>query len=60
MSDLHVVFGTGPLGLAVMRELRCRRRRVRMINRSSRVKFAKDPQTEVGGVNADPVQTNAY
>ena len=57
MSDLHVVFGTGPLGLAVMRELRRRGRRVRMINRSSRVKFAKDAQTEVGGANAaDPAQ----
>lgn len=52
MSDLHVVFGIGPLGLAVMRELRRRGRRVRMINRSSRVKFAKDAQTEVGGANA--------
>ncbi|MEK6212114.1 MAG: NAD-dependent epimerase/dehydratase family protein [Pseudomonadota bacterium] len=57
MSDLHVVFGIGPLGLAVMRELRRRGRRVRMINRSSRVKFAKDAQTEVGGANAaDPAQ----
>jgi nucleoside-diphosphate-sugar epimerase len=57
VSDLHVVFGTGPLGLAVMRELRRRGRRVRMINRSSRVKFAKDAQTEVGGANAaDPAQ----
>lgn len=57
MSELHVVFGTGPLGLAVMRELRRRGRRVRMINRSSRVKFAKDPQTEVGGANAaNPAQ----
>jgi len=57
VSDLHVVFGIGPLGLAVMRELRRRGRRVRMINRSSRVKFAKDTQTEVGGANAaDPAQ----
>lgn len=57
MSDLHLVFGTGPLGLAVMRELRRRGHRVRMINRSSRVMFAKDPQTEVGGANAaDPTQ----
>jgi len=57
VSDLHVVFGIGPLGLAVMRELRRRGRRVRMINRSSRVKFAKDAQTEVGGANAaDPAQ----
>jgi nucleoside-diphosphate-sugar epimerase len=58
VSDLHVVFGTGPLGLGVMRELRRRGRRVRMINRSSLVKFAKDPQTEVGGSNAaDPAQS---
>jgi nucleoside-diphosphate-sugar epimerase len=57
VSDLHVVFGTGPLGLAVMRELRRRGRHVRMINRSSRVRFAKDAQTEVGGANAaDPAQ----
>ena len=58
MSALHVVFGTGPLGLAVMRELRRRGRRVRMINRSSRVRFEKDLQTEVGGIDAaDPAQT---
>ena len=52
MSGLHVVFGTGPLGLAVMRELRRRGKHVRMINRSSRVRFAKDLQTEVGGIVA--------
>jgi nucleoside-diphosphate-sugar epimerase len=57
VSDLHVVFGTGPLGLAVMRELRRRGKRVRMVNRSSRVRFEKDLQTEVGGVDAaDPAQ----
>ena len=58
MSDLHVVFGTGPLGLAVMRELRRRGKPVRMINRSSRVRFEKDPRTEVGGIDAaDPART---
>ena len=58
MNDLHVVFGTGPLGLAVMRELRRRGKPVRMVNRSSRVRFVKDVQTQVGGVDAaDPVQT---
>lgn len=37
MSDrLHVVFGTGPLGRAVMRTLRERGERVRMVNRSGR------------------------
>ena len=58
MSELQVVFGTGPLGLAVMRELRRRGKAVRMINRSSRVRFKKDPQTEVGGIDAaNPSQT---
>jgi nucleoside-diphosphate-sugar epimerase len=57
VSDLHVVFGTGPLGLAVMRELRRRGERVRMVNRSSRVRFEKDLHTEVGGIDAaDPAQ----
>ena len=57
MSELHVVFGTGPLGLAVMRELRSHGKRVRMVNRSSRVRFEKDLQTEVGGIDAaDPAQ----
>lgn len=52
---LHVIFGAGPLGLAVMRALRSEGRRVRMINRSSRVRFDKDPETEVGGGDAaDP------
>lgn len=34
MGDLHVIFGTGPVGRAVMAELVARGRRVRMINRS--------------------------
>ncbi|MEO8158788.1 MAG: NAD-dependent epimerase/dehydratase family protein [Betaproteobacteria bacterium] len=52
MSKLHVVFGTGPLGLAVMRELRSQGKHVRMVSRSGRVHFDKDAQTEVGGVDA--------
>ena len=53
-----MVFGTGPLGLAVMRELRSLGKHVRMVNRSSRVRFAKDRQTEVGGIDAaDPAQS---
>lgn len=55
---LHVIFGTGPLGLALMRELRARGHRVRMINRSARVRFEKDLATEVGGGDAaDPKLT---
>jgi nucleoside-diphosphate-sugar epimerase len=33
-ADLHVIVGTGPLGMATMRELVRRGRRVRMVNRS--------------------------
>jgi nucleoside-diphosphate-sugar epimerase len=35
-GDLHVIAGTGPLGLAVMRELVRRGARVRLVNRSGR------------------------
>ncbi|CAH1091750.1 NAD-dependent epimerase/dehydratase family protein [Candidatus Nitrotoga sp. 1052] len=31
-KELHVIFGTGPLGMAVMRELASRGKRVRMVN----------------------------
>jgi nucleoside-diphosphate-sugar epimerase len=33
-NDLHVIFGTGPVGLAVMDELVSQGKRVRMVNRS--------------------------
>ena len=33
-NDLHVIFGTGPVGLAVMDELLRQGKRVRMVNRS--------------------------
>jgi len=33
-DELHVVFGTGPVGLAVMRELQGQGKRVCMVNRS--------------------------
>jgi nucleoside-diphosphate-sugar epimerase len=37
MSDnLNVIFGTGPVGMAVMRELHKRSKRVRMVNRSGK------------------------
>jgi nucleoside-diphosphate-sugar epimerase len=58
VTSLHIVFGTGPLGLAVMRALRARDLPVRMVNRSSRVRFPKDLHTQVGGIDAvDPRQT---
>jgi nucleoside-diphosphate-sugar epimerase len=33
-NELHVIFGTGPVGLAVMRELDGQGKRVRLVNRS--------------------------
>ena len=33
-NELHVIFGTGPVGLAVMDELVTRGKRVRVVNRS--------------------------
>src|SRR4030067_294121 len=46
---LHVVFGTGPLGLAVMRALGAGEKQVRMVNRSGRTEAPSD----VEGVAAD-------
>lgn len=57
-AELHVVFGTGPLGLATLRRLRALGHRVRLVNRSGRVNFEKDPDTQVGGGDAaDPKLT---
>lgn len=57
MKALHVVFGAGPLALAVMRELRRQDKRVRLINRSGWAGFEKDLDTEVGGIDAaEPAQ----
>jgi nucleoside-diphosphate-sugar epimerase len=55
-DELHVVFGTGPLGLAVMRELLAQGKRVRLVNRSGR---AAAPETVevVQGNAADPAST---
>lgn len=58
MNDWHVVFGTGPLGLSVMRELCRQGRNVRMVNRCGRLRFEKDVRTQLGGIDAaDPSQT---
>jgi len=51
-SDLHVVFGTGPLGLAVARALGRRGARMRLINRSG--KAARVPN------GAEVIAANAY
>ena len=55
-DELHVVFGTGAVGLAVMRELHGQGKRVRLVNRSG---TAAAPQSVevVKGDAADPAIT---
>ena len=57
MSDeLHVIFGTGPLGLATMKALHKRGKRIRMINRSGR--HPLDLPGEVEVVAGDAYKTD--
>jgi nucleoside-diphosphate-sugar epimerase len=51
-GELHVVFGTGPVGLAVTDELVKRGRRVRMVNRSGRAGVPEGVEV-LGGDAAD-------
>ena len=55
-NELHVVFGTGPVGLAVMDELVSKGKHVRMVNRSGRANGAEGVEV-VGGDAADPTFT---
>jgi nucleoside-diphosphate-sugar epimerase len=49
MSELHVVFGTGPLGRAVMDALVARKKTVRMVNRSGKMDGAPQEVEIVAG-----------
>jgi nucleoside-diphosphate-sugar epimerase len=49
-NELHVIFGTGPVGLAIMDELVSKGKRVRMVNRSGRADVAEG--VEVVGADA--------
>ena len=53
-NQLHVVFGTGPVGMAVMDELVSRGTRVRMVDRSGR---AKAQIRRVVGVTPPPLRS---
>lgn len=55
-GELHVVFGTGPVGLATMDELSSRGKRVRMVNRRGRADVPEGVEV-VGGDAADPAFT---
>ncbi len=48
-NELHVVFGTGPVGMAIMDELESRGKRVRMINRGGMVNLPQSVEA-VGAV----------
>lgn len=54
ISELHVVFGAGPVGLAVADELSRRGKRVRLVNRSGRA-AAPEGVEIVGGDATDKV-----
>src|SRR4051794_30371571 len=54
-NELHVIFGTGPVGLAIMDELLVRGKRIRMVNRSGKINGAIAPKVEiVAGDATDP------
>ena len=52
-NELHVIFGTGPVGAGAMRALLKRGKRVRMINRSGRPSLATGDAPGVEFVRAD-------
>jgi nucleoside-diphosphate-sugar epimerase len=54
--ELHVIFGTGPVGMAVMDELVSKGERVRIVNRSGRASVPEGVEV-VGGDAADPTFT---
>ncbi len=56
-DELHVVFGTGAVGLAVMRELYGQGKRVRLVNRSGLAVSAPQNVEVVKGDAADPTST---
>mgnify|MGYP005855812893 CR=1 FL=1 len=57
-NDLHVVFGTGPVGMAVMEELSRKSCHIRMVSRSGQA--AVPPGVEVVAANAaDPASATA-
>jgi nucleoside-diphosphate-sugar epimerase len=53
-GEFHVVFGTGPVGLAVMDELVTKSKRVRMVNRSGRASVPHGVEV-IGGDATDGV-----
>ncbi len=59
VEGTHVVFGTGPVGMAVMDELRSRGRAVRMVNRSGRAEVPDDVELVAGDATDSAFTTEA-
>ncbi len=60
MMDLHVIFGSGPVGLALMNELVSHGKAVRIVNRSGTLRQAAPSGVEVSRGDAiDPASTRA-
>lgn len=57
-QELHVIFGAGPVGMAVMEALVSRGRRVRLVNRSGRANAPEGVELAAGDAS-DPAATRA-
>ena len=55
-QELHVIFGAGPVGMAVMEELVLQGRRVRLVNRSGRAVVPEGVELAAGDAT-DPATT---
>ena len=56
-SELHVIFGVGGIGLAVMMELAARGKRTRVVSRSGKVSFLSEGVEVVKGDAGQPDST---
>jgi nucleoside-diphosphate-sugar epimerase len=59
MNTNHVIFGTGPVGRAIMKELVARGNNVQMVNRSGHMELSKAQQKHVTISKADAYDVNA-
>jgi len=58
LNELHVIFGAGPVGQAVMSELVAKGKRVRIVSRSGKIDAPAGVQVAAGDA-ADPAATRA-
>jgi len=58
-QELHVVFGTGPVGWAVMRELHGKGKRVRLVNRGGKAGLPEGVEIMTGDASSRPFAREA-